>query len=170
MNAQLLPADNASYVNSVYLDESRTKNTSRLTAAVYRAYGHDGALLYVGCTADPRRRLNEHRSKTPWWRDHVARVVVGPMRSRKVARAEESDTIRVLAPRFNVSGTKWFDDEPNPAARLVLDVYEASGVLGITADELFSLLDAGDLPPGIGILWLGTCVRFVWHPPMSEAR
>ena len=34
---------------------------------VYRCFDAEGTLLYIGATTNLRRRINAHRSSTPWW-------------------------------------------------------------------------------------------------------
>lgn len=71
---------------------------------VYRAYDTDGVLLYVGQTANPYRRLSQHRRCTPWWETVVElRVVLFP--SYIAAAAEERRSILEDGPLFNRSST-----------------------------------------------------------------
>ena len=45
------------------------------THALYRFYATDGALLYVGITADPGTRWRAHSHDKPWWHE-VANVTI----------------------------------------------------------------------------------------------
>jgi predicted GIY-YIG superfamily endonuclease len=76
-------------------------------AALYRLYGTDGALLYIGVTDDPDRRFKQHRDSKPWW-PQVARKTIEWRPSRAIALAEEAAAIKAEAPVYNI--------DHNPAA------------------------------------------------------
>lgn len=73
--------------------------------ALYRFFDADGALLYVGITADLEQRWSSHQRK-PWWPD-VAEKTVEWYATRPVALAAELEAIRSEAPRYNVAGSPW---------------------------------------------------------------
>lgn len=71
-------------------------------AYVYRCYGHDGRLLYVGMSTDLWSRLAVHRRNT-WWAPQVARVRVAVYPTRDRARCVERNAILREQPRWNVN-------------------------------------------------------------------
>lgn len=73
--------------------------------ALYRFFDADGALLYVGITADLEQRWSSHQRK-PWWPD-VAKKTVEWHDTRPVALAAELEAIKSEAPRYNVAGSPW---------------------------------------------------------------
>lgn len=72
---------------------------------VYRCYDAAGRLLYVGCSTNPRERLNGHRASS-WWFPQVATVrnVVFP--SREYALTKERQAIAEEQPRWNLK-SRW---------------------------------------------------------------
>lgn len=69
-------------------------------AAVYRCYDDQNALLYIGRTVDPPRRLREHLGKE-WWRDVVA-VLVEHYPDLASACEAEACAITAEFPRWNI--------------------------------------------------------------------
>jgi predicted GIY-YIG superfamily endonuclease len=65
--------------------------------SVYIFKSADVRVLYVGCTADLPRRLDEHRRDKPWWCE-VATVEVEHFASKDEALRRESMLIRALRP------------------------------------------------------------------------
>lgn len=57
-------------------------------AVLYRLFDVDGALLYIGVTADLLERLHQHEALQPWWAD-VASVQMVRYARRKDALADE---------------------------------------------------------------------------------
>lgn len=80
--------------------------------ALYRFYGANGALLYVGMTADPGARWKTHSKGKSWWHN-VAQVRVEHFLDRTSAEVAERRAIRSEHPRHNVqhaqrvSATGW---------------------------------------------------------------
>lgn len=74
--------------------------------ALYRFFDADGALLYVGITADLEQRWTKHQSEKPWWPD-VAEKTVAWHDDRPSALAAELEAIKTEAPRYNVAGSPW---------------------------------------------------------------
>lgn len=75
-------------------------------AAVYRLYGGDGTLLYIGSSYDPDKRCEAHH-RTPWWPD-VARRTDEWFASRWKAYSAETAAIWKEQPRHNVAGTRGY--------------------------------------------------------------
>ncbi len=88
----------------MYLDD--------LPTALYRLYGADDTLLYVGITADVDQRFTAHRYTAPWWNE-VTRWTVEWHNTRKIALSAESAAINDEAPIHNVAG------KPAPEPRLL---------------------------------------------------
>jgi predicted GIY-YIG superfamily endonuclease len=84
---------------------------------VYRLFDAAGALLYVGCTHDPKKRLRSHARKQPWWPE-VARVDHSHPMPLGAARRLESIAINAENPRYNVAGrlNPVQDSGPGPVA------------------------------------------------------
>ena len=68
--------------------------------ALYRFFDQSGALLYVGLTANPGARLNEHRGQ-PWWSE-VANVTLETFPSRETVTEAERTAIGSEKPRYNI--------------------------------------------------------------------
>ncbi|WP_152203598.1 GIY-YIG nuclease family protein [Georgenia thermotolerans] len=69
---------------------------------VYRFYDADGALLYIGCTVDPRMRWKEHKSFRREMTDRVAKVRMQGPYNYDTARAIEKQAIKDEHPTENV--------------------------------------------------------------------
>lgn len=67
---------------------------------LYRFYGSDDALLYVGITRGMQRRFTEHSHK-PWWPE-VARAATELYPTRMAAAIAEHAAITSENPRYNV--------------------------------------------------------------------
>jgi len=68
---------------------------------VYRCYDANDWLLYVGCTCDLPRRMQQHSSQSLWF-PHVARTEASqPYRDSRRAFDAEAATILAEAPAFN---------------------------------------------------------------------
>jgi hypothetical protein len=70
--------------------------------ALYRHYGIDGSLLYVGISLGPVRRLEQHKHKSDWFRT-IARIDVQWLPSRSAALDAEARAIANENPRHNKS-------------------------------------------------------------------
>jgi predicted GIY-YIG superfamily endonuclease len=77
--------------------------------ALYRFFGADGALLYVGITMSPVTRFRTHSKESAWWVevDH-SRTLVEWLDCRDLASAAEQAAIKTEAPRYNVAGLRGF--------------------------------------------------------------
>lgn len=70
---------------------------------VYRHFDSAFVLLYVGVTVDPKRRLQAHRSWSPWF-DQVANITVEWFDTSEEAYAAEAIAIVTEDPIYNVLG------------------------------------------------------------------
>jgi hypothetical protein len=69
--------------------------------ALYRFFGADGALLYIGITASLPNRLARHKEDKPWWCD-VADIRVEHFQSRRAVLEAERAAIVAEKPLHNV--------------------------------------------------------------------
>ena len=72
--------------------------------ALYRLYGRDGALLYVGVTDNISRRFWDHSRNKSWWRD-VDGKMIWFYDDRAEAEDAETAAIDSEDPVHNVKGT-----------------------------------------------------------------
>lgn len=70
---------------------------------VYRYFDDEDVLLYVGESADPSRRAQDHANAQQWWPE-VARVEVATFLNASAAKAEEARAIRDERPVYNLAG------------------------------------------------------------------
>jgi predicted GIY-YIG superfamily endonuclease len=82
----------------MYLDDHRT--------ALYRFYGTDGALLYVGITQNIDERWTAHERDKPWW-PQVTEKALEWFDSRPLALAAERKAVQEESPVHNVTGKPW---------------------------------------------------------------
>jgi hypothetical protein len=68
---------------------------------VYRAYGDDASLLYVGMTGRGMARFQQHAHRVEWWAECV-RIDVRHFPTFEIAVAAEKWAIQSEHPRFNV--------------------------------------------------------------------
>lgn len=68
--------------------------------ALYRFYAEDGELLYIGITANPKKRLAEHAASKPWWTS-VARHDIAWFDNRASAASAEREAIASEGPLHN---------------------------------------------------------------------
>lgn len=67
---------------------------------LYRFFGFDDSLLYVGITHRLNERLSEHKRAKPW--AEVARITLEHFDSREAALFAEGEAIRSELPAWNV--------------------------------------------------------------------
>lgn len=101
--------------------------------SVYRVYGVRGDLLYIGCSADPEKRMRQHMvNGESKWRWLAERVTVELFPDRASALAAESVAIREEEPIWNLNGSgraaaawsdlTWEPHAPRHSGRHVKDV------------------------------------------------
>jgi hypothetical protein len=73
---------------------------------LYRCFGADDRLLYVGISSNPPDRLATHRRS--WWGHQIANVTTVEYASGDEARKAERTAITSEGPRFNRQG-RWSD-------------------------------------------------------------
>lgn len=114
---------------------------------IYRFYAADGALLYVGVTADLPSRMRQHAREKPWW-PQVARVESDLCGSEADALVKEGTAIVAEKPRYNIAGAavdlealkaalglreKWTVSRLRTAARMALPVIQYYAPLVVAA-------------------------------------
>lgn len=67
---------------------------------VYRCYGRDGVLLYVGCTGKYGRRRNQHKAKSKWFSE-VVRIDLEAHANQRSALDAEAKAIWGEMPIYN---------------------------------------------------------------------
>ncbi|WP_367134488.1 MULTISPECIES: hypothetical protein [Streptomyces] len=73
--------------------------------ALYRLFGANGQLLYIGIAYDPESRWAQHSSDKPWW-PLVARRDVEWHPDRRLAEDAERAAIWAEAPLYNAAGSQ----------------------------------------------------------------
>lgn len=102
--------------------------------ALYRFFGRDDELLYIGITFDLPARLAAHRKGKHWWSD-IVRIGIESHTSRKAALEAERQAIIAEQPRWNVTHNQ------RPVA-----------------------LERDPALPGGRIRWVcGSCEAEIWH-------
>ena len=67
---------------------------------LYRIYGHDESLLYIGISGNPGRRFKEHQDNQPWWSE-TAGARFQHFETRAEAERAEPLAIRSEFPKYN---------------------------------------------------------------------
>jgi transcriptional regulator with XRE-family HTH domain/predicted GIY-YIG superfamily endonuclease len=80
-------------------DQPTTPDGGR--TALYRIYGDDELLLYVGIAKDFGKRWKQHAARQPWW-DQVKRQTVVWYDTREEALTEEALAIQAGQPKYNL--------------------------------------------------------------------
>lgn len=94
---------------------------------LYRFYGSNDVLLYVGVTAQPNERWGEHVRKKPWW-PKVRRQTGEWFASREAAEDAERKAIETEEPLYNVVYSRR-TPEPLTATETRLLMYDLDAVL-----------------------------------------
>lgn len=113
--------------------------------AVYRFYGCDGSLLYVGMTSDVANRFISHRSLRPWWPSvDPAKTRIAWYDSRREAEAAETAAIVAEKPAHNVSRSGRRTYEQRGIGAGWISISAAAKLLGVTPKALQQSLVADD--------------------------
>lgn len=120
--------------------------------AVYRCFGAQGQLLYVGVTGNLGRRLADHAQKS--WFPLVSGITLTWYPDRESAEAAESLAIYIERPRYNVAGKgpvpvagvagpdAFALGPPHPSRRRAIELLGGVGRLGATPGWLSDRLKA----------------------------
>ncbi len=79
--------------------------------AIYRLFGADGVLLYVGISNDPPVRYKQHAGDKPWWHE-VATKVEEWQPDRATAKRLETKAITTESPRYNLLESPNYPPKP----------------------------------------------------------
>ncbi len=106
-------------------------------AAVYRHVNAAGEALYIGCSANPLQRTQDHASTAPWALQ-IARIDVMWFRDRKSAFEAEARLIQEEKPIYN--GIKRTSVKVSyPPSQALADYLTATGLKKPEAAELFGI-------------------------------
>lgn len=70
--------------------------------ALYRFFGLNDELLYIGITFDPPMRFRQHSTDKPWWAE-VSRIGIETFPSRRAVLEAERRAIITERPRWNIT-------------------------------------------------------------------
>lgn len=81
---------------------------------LYRFFGTDNRLLYVGITHYPSARFSQHKNHKPW--SEIRRIELETFPDRQSAEIAERLAIQQEGPLWNVvyAGEKFISDDPKP--------------------------------------------------------
>lgn len=106
---------------------------------VYICRDSRGVVLYVGYSADLPERIRKHQRGSAWWTSDT-RLTYAVHESERMARSDEAEKIRTLAPLHNVNAKRGGSPRPNAKATLHvrLEALEAllSGALNVPVANL----------------------------------
>lgn len=83
---------------------------------LYRFYGEDGALLYVGITNSITSRFKWHAAMQPWWSE-ITSCHVEFLPDRAALQRAEHHAIRFERPKYNVVHSLGVPREPRVRLR-----------------------------------------------------
>lgn len=116
---------------------------------LYRLFGQQDELLYVGIASNPGRRFEQHAKDKPWWSD-VERVTLEHRKDRKEALAAESAAIAAEQPRYNIAGNAGRGvASPSALRRARLDRLSNVEEQGFQADSLVGSFFLSDAERGL---------------------
>ena len=123
--------------------------------AVYRFYGIDDRLLYVGIAHDPSKRWKAH-SRTKWWA-RVGRKTVEWYPNRAEAEREERRAIAAEHPLLNTAGSSSKPDKPiRPGGPDVASYWEIANYLKVSRQRAREIAEKHpDFPRPIARLAMG---------------
>jgi hypothetical protein len=91
---------------------------------LYRFYGADDLLLYIGLTCNPGQRFMHHRDNKEWWSE-IIRIALEQFPDREALVAAERAAIKAEKPLYNI---KMNGDKP--ALQLPPPVPPSDGLVG----------------------------------------
>lgn len=128
--------------------------------ALYRHFGEDGSLLYVGISVCPVTRFGQHKERSAWF-GTIKRVEVEWFETRALALSAKTEAIRSEAPSWNIrkkapakqKTEPWWAVQHFNAGRYdgwYRDRDDAAGVLEYFQEEfpreMFGLIDTTHTP------------------------
>lgn len=121
--------------------ESDEQVTLHGRVALYRFYDRHEALLYVGISNDPRRRLKEHAAAKSWY-PRIQHQAITWYDSEAQARAAEDRAILGERPEYNIAGAI----RPQPA-RPRMNPRATPTVLGVILGATTAICVTAGLAP-----------------------
>lgn len=126
--------------------------------ALYRLFGENDALLYIGISDTFGRRWHEHAHSQPWWPE-VRRQSIDWHPSREDAEREEALAVKAERPRFNKQHNVGARPQLPPLARPVHAVEgDARGGMAVRHSR-----DRRGLTQG-AVAAKMTALGWKWHP------
>lgn len=156
-----------------------------VSETLYRHFGENGGLLYVGVSNDPILRTKQHSKTARWWED-VEYITLEKFPDRDSALRAESRAIISERPRYNIAGTTGVPRPPRVYPRpqpnwpalneqeymRTIDLKTASTILGLSPGSISKAMKSGDIHAWkIGIAWrtyLGCLVAWYGDEPCQH--
>lgn len=88
---------------STRIERHQLNNPGIEGLVLYRCYGLDGTLMYIGQTLDLQKRIQHHRRYSPWW-FAVEHLTTQSHSNRNVLKQDELQAIYAEQPFFNKQG------------------------------------------------------------------
>jgi hypothetical protein len=117
-------------------------------AALYRLFGTNDELLYVGITLSPAARLKEHSWRKPWWPE-VQRHEIEWHENWHAAAAAEQAAIEAEGPKYNIS--KRLDPGPDARRQVPQTALEAARAAYVASVDAGNPLSARAVSERFGI-------------------
>ncbi|GGY78768.1 hypothetical protein GCM10010363_69610 [Streptomyces omiyaensis] len=125
--------------------------------ALYRAFGQEGELLYVGISSDPYGRFRTHHREKDWWEKDVAKLTLEWYPNRPLAEKAEYEALHSELPLRNERRSyisKFADERPLAEVTDGMDVANARRVaefLHVSPQRIAELSKRRDFPPRLDI-------------------
>jgi predicted GIY-YIG superfamily endonuclease len=87
------------------------------TTYLYRHYGANDELLYIGISLNSAARLQQHKEHSAWF-DEIKGVTIDKFESRDLALFAEAQAIMDEQPKYNIQHKKRRQLEPEPPAAI----------------------------------------------------
>lgn len=139
--------------------QTRLKAIENSPHQLYRHFGENGELLYIGISLSVTTRLGQHRLTSPWF-EKISRIEVEHFSNRIDALNAEKKAIKSESPKFNIHHNTP-DKVPTPAPELIsiermsltanlvdkpwYNLSEAAVILGMGSAEVKKLFESGEL-------------------------
>ena len=140
----------------------------KVPTALYRLFGDDDALLYIGIAKTFGKRWHQHAQVQPWWPE-VRRQAIDWFPDRPSAESAEAPAIKAERPKYNIMHNPLrVAPRPEPIKRparkqelefapgismaqfmrlpVTVDIPQAARVLGLSRKEALDLVWKGQFP------------------------
>lgn len=114
-------------------------------ASIYRCFSVDGELLYIGCSANVKLRIVQHRSSSAWFGD-VTEITTVDYPTKHEALKAEAAAIMAEQPRHNVRHNHAATDfaEVVPEFHTTADIAKA---MGVHVSTISRMVARGEITP-----------------------